>query len=175
MANNYFYHFFLRRRDRTIFADQRLAGVFPPDQFSPDCFDIYALFFGQRTALVALLISGFWLDLFSFDFFGLYLTALFLLIILAQRILTGWLTNCSLYSFLLLILISTVVYNLISGFLLYFSAYQTESFFLIRSDFWLIVAYQSIWSLVAALLAFSLTAAVTRHLKPFFLEKKSLV
>lgn len=132
-------------------------------------------FFSQRTTLLAILISGFWLDLSSFNFFGLYLITLFLIALLARKILTGWLTNRSLYSFLLLILISTVVYNIISGFLLYLSATQPESFFLIQSDFWLTVAQQSAWSLIAALLAFSLTATATRHLKPFFLEKKGLV
>jgi len=132
-------------------------------------------FFGLPAAFAASLISGFWLGLFSFNFFGLYLIALFLTAVLAQRILSGWLTNRSLYSFLFLILLATIGYNFITGVLLYFSAYESETFFLIRGNFWLSVAYQSIWSLIAALLAFSLTNAATRHLKPFFLEKKGLV
>lgn len=132
-------------------------------------------FFSLRTTLLALLITSLWLDLFSFNFFGLYFITLFIIIILAQKILAGWLTNRSLYSFLLLIFASTLSYNIINNFLLYFFSAQTESFFLFRSDFWLAVAQQGAWSLIIALLAFSLITALTKRLKPFFLEKKGLV
>lgn len=136
---------------------------------------IFTLFFFDfRAAVWAAIISGFWLDLFSFNFFGLYLIALFLIVALTKRILFSWLTNRSLYSFLLLILIATVGYNIITGVLLYFSAYEHNLLFLVQGDFWLALAYQSAWSLMAALLMFNLAGTVTRQLKPFFLEKKFL-
>lgn len=136
---------------------------------------IFTLFFFDfRAAVWAAIINGFWLDLFSFNFFGLYLIALFLIIALARWISTRWLTNRSLYSFLLLIITATVAYNLITGVLLYFSAYDHSLLFLVQGDFWLALAYQSAWSLMAALLMFNLAGTVTRQLKPFFLEKKFL-
>jgi hypothetical protein len=134
---------------------------------------IFTLFFFDfRTAVLAALIAGFWLDIFSFSFFGLYLIALFFAAGMAYWILTGWLTNRSLYSFLLLMLITTIGYNLAVGFLLYFSVYDQGGFFLNSSRFWLELAYQIFWSVLTALLIFSLAGLATRRLKPFFLEKK---
>ena len=129
-------------------------------------------FFDFRAAVFASVFLGFWLDIFSFNFFGLQMIVLFLAVLLAHWILTGWLTNRSLYSFLLLMLITTIGYNLANGFLQYLSVYNQSNFFFNSSHFWLELAYQSFWSMLAALLMFSLAGLATRRLKPFFLEKK---
>jgi len=134
---------------------------------------VFALFFyGFRSALIVSVVAGFWLDLFSFNFFGSSLLVLGLSAALAHLVLNSWLTNRSLYSFGLLILIATVVYNLASGTIAYFSVASAAPFFLGRALFWQQLLYQSIWSELAAILMFSLVAAATRRLKPFFLEKK---
>jgi cell shape-determining protein MreD len=127
-------------------------------------------FFGFRAAVWAAIIGGFWLDLFSFSFFGLYLITLFLTALLTEKIANTWLTNRSLYSFLLLILAATVGYNMIFGILSYFSSNQAV-FFLTQSNFWQALAYQGVWSLAAGLLMFNLAGAATRWLKPVFLKK----
>lgn len=133
---------------------------------------VFTLFFYDfRSALGATLIAGFWLDLFSFNFFGFYILILFLTILLANWALSSWLTNRSLYSFLALILIATISYNLISGIFSYFGIFNSSLLFLF-SGFWLTLAYQCAWSLLAALLMFNLAGAATKRLKPFFLEKK---
>lgn len=134
---------------------------------------VFALFFyGFRSALVVSVIAGFWLDLFSFNFFGFNLLVLGLSAVLVHLALDSWLTNRSLYSFGLLILLATIIYNLTSGTLAYFSVAGSAAFFLGRPLFWQQLLYQSIWSELAAILMFSLVAAATRRLKPFFLEKK---
>lgn len=135
---------------------------------------VFSLFFYDfRSALGVALVGGFWLDLFSFHFFGFYILGLFLTAWLADRILRGWLTNRSLYSFGLLMLLATLAYNFLAGFFVYFFATGiTSQFFLGRRGFWLDLAYQIAWGELAALLMFSLAGAATRRLKPFFLEKK---
>jgi len=134
---------------------------------------VFSLFFYDfRSALGVALIGGFWLDLFSFHFFGFYLLSLFLTAWLADRILRGWLTNRSLYSFGLLMFVATLAYNFVAGFLVYFFATGASQFFLGRRGFWLTLAYQIAWGELAALFMFSLAGAATRRLKPFFLEKK---
>ena len=134
---------------------------------------VFTLFFYDfRSALGVALIGGFWLDLFSFNFFGFYLLTLFLSALLADVILRSWLTNRSLYSFGLLILLTTLAYNFLAGLLSYSMAASSSSFFLAHQSFWLALVYQIAWSELAALLMFSLAGAATRRLKPFFLEKK---
>jgi len=132
---------------------------------------VFTLFFYDfRSALGAALVGGFWLDILAFNFFGFYLIALFLTVWLSDWILRSWLTNRSLYSFGLLIFLATIAYNFLVGILAYFGS--NSPFFLGRSGFWSTLFYQSIWSELAALLMFSLAGALTRRLKPFFLEKK---
>jgi len=129
-------------------------------------------FFSFRAALYAAIVLGFWLDLYSFNFFGLYLLLFWLIVILVNWILKVWLTNRSLYSFLLLILIATLASGLISGWLFYFSGASAGGFFLGSGVFWSKLFYQLIWSELAGLLVFSLAGVLTRRFQPFFLEKK---
>ncbi len=128
-------------------------------------------FFGFKSSLYAALILGFWLDLFSFYFFGLYLLLFFLSVIFANWILETRLTNRSLYSFLLLLLLATAAYDIAAAFLFYLSGASIGAFFLWNGIFWSNLFYQMLWSGSAGLLMFSLAGALTRRFKPFFLEK----
>jgi cell shape-determining protein MreD len=133
---------------------------------------VFTLFFYDfRSALGVALFGGFWLDLFSFHFFGFYLFSLFFTLAVVAWILRSWLTNRSLYSFGLLIFLATIIYNLIAGLLTYFFAYGSTGFFAWTRHFWLYLFYQSAWCELAALLLFNFAGAATRRLKPFFLEK----
>lgn len=134
---------------------------------------VFTLFFwGWRTGLYATVVLGFWLDLYSFNFFGFYLLLLWLTVIFVNWILKTWLTNRSLYSFLLLILMATLAFGLASGFLFYFSRVPGGGFFLWSGVFWSKLFYQAIWSELAGLLVFSLVGALARRFQPFFLESK---
>lgn len=129
-------------------------------------------FFGFRAALYAALVVGFWLDLYSFVFFGFYLLLFFLTAWLSDRILKAWVTNRSLYSFLLLIVIATISYNFMHAILSYLAGTSAGTFFLWRAAFWSDLFYQAAWSAVAGILMFSLAGALTRRFKPFFLEHR---
>ena len=129
-------------------------------------------FFDWRSAMLYAAISGFWLDLMSFEFFGLYLAALFLTSILSYIILKNWLTNRSFYSFFTLITLASIIYNILIAALFYFSFRESSiSLFAYRS-FYLSVLYQIIWSLFLALALFNLAAVLTKRFKPFFLVKR---
>lgn len=129
-------------------------------------------FFDWRSALFYAAVSGFWLDLMSFEFFGLYLGALFITSILAHIILKNFLTNRSFYSFFTLITLATIIYNILISVLFYFSFSAGGSSLFAHSSFYLALAYQIIWSLFLALGLFNLAAILTKRFKPFFLVKK---
>lgn len=129
-------------------------------------------FFGFRSSLYAALILGFWLDLFSFYFFGFYLLLFFLTVILADWILETRLTNRSLYSFLLLMFLATIVYDIAAAILFHLSGASIGTFFLWNGVFWSNLLYQILWSESAGLLMFSLAGVLTRRFKPFFLGGK---
>ncbi|MFA7087788.1 MAG: rod shape-determining protein MreD [Patescibacteria group bacterium] len=130
-------------------------------------------FFNFSSAVWVALIGGFWLDLVSFNFFGAHIFILFSAAFLTYRISDSWLTNRSLYSFSFLILIATVIFNIIREGLFYLIA-DHSYFFLFQGGFWLDLLYQCAWSVAAALLMFNLAGILTRRLKPFFLEKRTL-
>lgn len=129
-------------------------------------------FFDWRSALFYAAISGFWLDLLSFEFFGLYLGALFLTVILTHLILKNLLTNRSFYSFFSLITFATIIYNILIATLFYFSFSQGALNLFAYSSFYLSLFYQIIWSLFLALALFNLATFLTKRFKPFFLVKK---
>lgn len=135
---------------------------------------IFTLFFlNFQIALIAALVAGFWLDVMSFNFFGFYILIFFLVILLAQWVLKDWLTNRSFYSLLAIMTGSTIFYNIFTGLISYLFSADYATFFLIRRNFWLIVAYQSLWSFLSSLILFNLATMVSKRVKPFFLEKKS--
>lgn len=135
---------------------------------------VFFLFFLDfNISLLTAFISGFFLDLLSFNFFGFYLILFFATLLLIQWVLKNWLTNRSLYTFLALMLIAIIFYNLLSALLLYLFSADYNIIFLGQASFWLTMLYQSMWSLFFALILFNLAAAVSKRIKPFFLESKS--
>lgn len=129
-------------------------------------------FFDWRSALLYGAISGFWLDLLSFEFFGLYLASIFLTIIFANIILKNLLTNRSFYSFFSLIALATIIYNILIAALFYLSFPDNGSSLFAYQSFYLSGFYQIIWSLFLALALFNLATMLTNRFKPFFLVKK---
>jgi len=127
-------------------------------------------FFGSDSAAWLVLIFGGWLGLFYFQFFAFYPLILLATALVSQLLLKNWLTNRSLYSFLVLISVATVVYNILAAALFYLFVPGYGYFFLSASGFWLALLYQGAWSLLAALLLYHVAAALTKKLQPFFLE-----
>lgn len=137
---------------------------------------VFALFFLDfHISLISALVAGFWLDVMSFHFFGFYITIFFLSLLFAQWILKDWLTNRSFYSLLAIMAGSTIFYNILAAAILYMFSADYTAFFLVQKNFWLIVAYQLVWSFLSSLVLFNLATLVSKRVKPFFLEKKSFM
>lgn len=135
---------------------------------------LFILFFiDWRWSLMAALVSGFWLDVLSFNFFGFYLLTFLITLYLADLILRNLLTNRSLYSLLALVVASTVFYNLLTASIIYLFGEDYGRFFLFQSGFWRALLFQSLWSFSLSLISFNLAVLVSKRIKPFFLEKKS--
>jgi len=129
-------------------------------------------FFDFSSAVLVAIMSGFWLDILGFNFFGFYLIVLFVTSIFSEWLLANWLTNRSLYSFIVLIIISTLVYNLLVYGLQSFSSTEISGIVIFKKHFWISLGYQVAWSILAALFLFNFASSATRRLKPFFLSDK---
>lgn len=132
------------------------------------------LFFNRSTTLVIAIFMGFWLDILGFNFFGLHIFVLLTIVFILDLILRNWLTNRSLYSFLVLSILSAIIYNiLLYGMVAIWQSGQNDfSFFLFQSYFWKQLMWQMFWNAIFMILFFSLANSLSKHLKPFFLEKK---
>ena len=135
---------------------------------------IVALFFfyNVKTALLAALIFGFWLDLFPFSFFGLESISLMLSLFLIDRISFSFLTNRSLYSFLMNNLLYFGFYSFFSSLFFYLSSFELSGFFLFQAEFWLSLTFRLMWALIISFISFSFFAALTKNLRPVFLDKR---
>jgi len=127
-------------------------------------------FFDFRPALVFALLAGVWLDILAFNFFSFHILTLSLSVLVAYGILRSWLTNRSLYAWLLLMAAATISHEAVAGLLRYLFVYDGRSFFLFTATFWIQLLRQSADNVGAALILFALAAAATRRLRPFFLE-----
>lgn len=129
-------------------------------------------FFDLSWAVIIALSTGLILDFFSFYFFGLHILSLLFTLAIAERLLSSWLTNRSLYSLLLLIAGSILIYNLFRSSLVYLSALDQELALAFGLDFWQGLAWQIWWGVIAGLLFFIVAGALMRRLKPVFLDNK---
>lgn len=132
------------------------------------------IFFKLPTTLGLAILVGFWMDIFSFNFFGLNMLIFLVTVFIINFLLNNWLTNRSVYSFLVLSVLIVFIYNiLLYSILAILQSGQTNfSFFLFQSRFWTQLAWQMIWSAGFMLLFFNLANSLSKRLKPFFLENK---
>ena len=132
------------------------------------------LFFNKDTTLIFAMFMGFWLDILSFNFFGLHTIVLSAVVLLIDFILNNWLTNRSLYSLLVLSALSAIIYNILLYSLVAFSesGQGGSNLFFFQPYFWIQLSWQILWNAVFMILLFSLANSLSKHLKPFFLEKK---
>jgi len=132
------------------------------------------LFFNRNMTLASSIVMGFWLDILGFNFFGLHILVFLAIVFIIDFILNNWLTNRSLYSFLVLSILSAVVYDILlySFVALWQNGQNDFSFFLLQSYFWKQLLWQMFWSAIFMLLFFSIANSLSKQLKPFFLEKK---
>jgi hypothetical protein len=135
---------------------------------------ILLLFFlNYKTTLLIMLIGGFLLDVYSFNFFGIYMLTVFLTVVASDFLLTNFFTNRSTYSFLALTGLVTLFYNFCLYFLIYLTKFlEEQTFFLFSGNFWLGLAMELGWSLAAVFVFFLIMNLTTNRLRPVFLDKK---
>jgi hypothetical protein len=132
----------------------------------------FSLFlFGLRPTLYYILIFGFFLDLFSFQFFSFNILLLLATLMVAYFFLNSLFTNKSLYSFWAIIGVNIFVYNILSAIILFFASGLQDKFLMFYASFWESVIYQLLWGLLSSVLLFNFFVSLIKKFKPFFLEK----
>ncbi len=112
---------------------------------------------------------GWLLETFSFLPFGVLLSGLCLTIIISNLLLNYFFTNRSLYSFLALTGLATVVYKLIISLLVLI--FSVENLFLPAGEFWLAMFSQLGLNMLASLFIFYFLHFLGKNFKPVFLMK----
>ncbi len=132
----------------------------------------FSLFlFDLKPTLYFILIFGFFLDFFSFQFFSFHILILLATTMVAYFFLNSLLTNKSLYSFWAIILINVFIYNILSALILFFASSFQDRFLILQVSFWEGMFYQALWGLLIAALFFNFLVTLIKKFKPFFLEK----
>lgn len=112
--------------------------------------------------------AGFLLDVFSFMPFGAYSACLFLTIAAANFLLVNFFTDRSLYSFLALAGIATVIHE----FFLTVVKFLANTPASLSSGFWMEKISRLGFNLLAVLLIFYLVHYISNRLKPVFLMRR---
>ncbi len=131
--------------------------------------------FGLRPALYFILIFGFFLDIFSFQFFSFNILVLLATLMVAYFFLNSLFTNKSIYSFWAIIFINTIVYNILVAVIIYLASGLQVQFLMFRVSFWESVLWQFLWGLISSALLFNFFVNLITKYKPFFLEKTSKI
>jgi hypothetical protein len=114
---------------------------------------------------------GFMLEVFLFLPFGVYLVSLILMIIIASFLLDYFFTNRSLYSFLALVFLSTIIYELIISSLAFIFMGTDANFFPASLDFWQAILKQIGFNLLATVFIYYLVHFFGNNLQPVFLTR----
>jgi len=128
-------------------------------------------FAGFKLAAWWSLAAAFILEVFLFLPFGVYLVSLTLTIVAANFLLEYFFTNRSLYSFLALVALATVIYELIINFLSLIFLEIDRRLFLLEPNFWLSLLEQIGFNLLLTLVFYYLVHFFGRNLKPVFLTR----
>ncbi|MBI4811852.1 hypothetical protein HY798_00145 [Candidatus Falkowbacteria bacterium] len=126
-----------------------------------------------RLALAWMIGAGLLLDIFSFSPFGVYLISLSLTAVATNFLLTNFFTNRSLYSLLVLIFFSSLVYNFFLAVINYTAllASGREAIFYLGLIFWSAVLKQSVLNALGVLVIFYALNLASKKFKPVFLVK----
>lgn len=128
-------------------------------------------FLGLNFSLWWSLGIGLMLEIFSFSPFGAYLLGLSLTIVIANFLLNYFFTNRSLYSFLALTALATLVYELIINFIFLIFSQADRYFFLASGNFWVLILEKISLNLLFAFFIYYLIYFLSRNLRPVFLNK----
>lgn len=132
--------------------------------------------FGFRLAFIWSIAMGLLMDFYSFNIFNINLLSLIISMALSHFLLINFLTNRSLYAFLILGLTASLIYelllfgfNIAIGFI-----YQHEIVISLGINFWLNKASGIVENLLLIGLGFYLLNLASKRLKPVFLFKRNI-
>ena len=128
----------------------------------------------KEQAWTLALFMGYFSDLLSFQPYGSAIVSLFVSAVIIYLILENWLTNRSLYSFLLLTVIGIISEHFIYYLFVFIFDWsgQTNGFFLFKAVFWESLAWSILSGLLIVIFSFHFLVLLSRKLQPFFLSKK---
>ena len=130
------------------------------------------LFFGPTEALISAFFFGFLLDSWHFSAFGTYTLSFLVIVALAQLFLNNWLTDRSLYSFLVLVSINSLAYCFLWSLLNFlFTLGSGVIFFLFSWSFLKNTLLATGWLIIICGLSFIFLSLFSRRLKPVFLKR----
>ncbi|MEI6596895.1 MAG: hypothetical protein WCL13_01640 [bacterium] len=131
---------------------------------------IFILGFSSFDAAVYWVVGlGFLLEIFSFLSFGAYLFSLSFTIIIANFLLNYFFTNRSLYSFLALTALATVIYELVINFFALIFIEINSFASLAASNFWFSMLEKIGLNILFTLIIYYIIYFLGRSLKPVFL------
>lgn len=136
-------------------------------------FLVFVLFFyNLKTALITALIFSLGLEMFSFNLFGIHFVSIFASLYLVNKVSLSWLTNRSLYSFILINIFTIFSYQILSAILLFFSDFNGASLIIFSSNFWLTTLFKILWAIIVSSITFNFMLAFNDKYKPDFLGGK---
>lgn len=119
-------------------------------------------------------LLGFVFDVFSFNFFSIYIISFFITAISSRYLQLSFFTNRSIYSFIVITAFATVIFNFsyqLIDFIV--GIYQGSSgFFLTQSWFWQLLGYKLVLHSIIIIFLFYIINFTTRRLRPYLLERK---
>lgn len=116
---------------------------------------------------------GFIFDSWYFSPFGTYLLSFLAIVLFAKIVLDNWLTSRSFYSFLILAVTSSFVYNIIWSLINFIFSLGGDGgrFFLFSWDFIKNLFFSALWLALICGLVFIILSQISHRLKPVFLKK----
>lgn len=128
-------------------------------------------FSGFASAASWIIGLGFLLEIFSFLPFGAYLLSLSLTVIVANFLLNYFFTNRSLYSFLALTGLATIIYEAIINFFVFIFVETNSAVASVAGNFWLAALERIGENLLLVLVIYYIIHFLGRNFKPVFLKK----
>lgn len=129
-------------------------------------------FSGLSRAWLWAIVSGAILDVYSFSPFGMNIAGLFLAVAAAFFLLTYVFTNRSLYSFLAITAVISVIHSLSLAAIIFFAGgTANDSLPQLDSGYWHQFGSGIILNMFAALVIFYLINSISRRLQPVFILK----
>ncbi|MDD4332913.1 MAG: hypothetical protein PHT51_02265 [Patescibacteria group bacterium] len=123
------------------------------------------------TAVWGAIIFGFLLDIYSFNFFGVYLISLFVTILFSNFLLVKFFTNRSSYSFLALVFLTSIFYQAVLGLISFIQSYGQIEIEIFDKNFWVNIFWGEVINFIITLVSFYLISFLSKKLKPAFLIK----